>query len=152
MFQLSPCLLQSRIWLCCHLNFPLFRPAWQEESMCSSLAGHPHSTQLELSVNHPFQRFVGVGKTLYTEQSRNLIHCPSMFQTSCQMSVLSRTLSQHVQLPCFLASALTCLLSSSAFQTSLCTTPRHSFESAFLQLDLVVNTRPSLPWFMDPTV
>ena len=82
------------------------------------------------------------------EHSRNLIQCPSMLQMSCQVSALSRTLSHLVQLPClFMATALTRRISSSALQTSA---PCHGL--AMIQLALVEQPRPHLPWATHPTM
>ncbi|KAK0149887.1 hypothetical protein N1851_009334 [Merluccius polli] len=73
----------GRIWSCRHWNFPSGRLDRHEERTCSKLACLPQS-QLGLSANPHGWRFDGVGRTSYTEHSRNLIRCPSMLQMFCQ--------------------------------------------------------------------
>ena len=82
-----------RIWSCRHRNFPSTRLDQHEERTCSRLAFLQQSVQLGLSANTHVWRFDGVGRTSYTEHSRNLIRCPSLLQMSCQVSALSYMLS-----------------------------------------------------------
>lgn len=105
-----------RIWSLCHQKLPSANLERHEERTCSKLAVPPQSVQLGLSTSPQVWRFDGVGRTSYTEHNRNLIRWPSMLQMSCQVRAFSLTLSHLVQLPClFMATALTCRFSSSAF-------------------------------------
>ena len=118
---------------------------WYEERICSRLADLLQSEQSGLSANLHMCRFDGVGRTSYTKHSRNLILYRSILRMSCQVSVLSCTLSHLVQLPClFMATALTCLLSSSVLHTSFSTMPHHSFRLVFFQLSIVMQPTPNL--------
>ena len=51
-----------------------------------------------------------------------------------------------------MATALTCMLSSSVLRTSFCTMLHRSFRLAFFQLALVVQPRLNLLWAMAPTI
>ena len=77
-----PTAIWARIWSCRHRNFPSARLERHKERTCSRLAGLPQSVQLGLSANPHVCRFDGVGRTSYTEHSRNLIWCPSMLWMS----------------------------------------------------------------------
>lgn len=135
----------GRIWSCCHRYLPSAKLDWHEENTCSRLAVLQHSVQLGLSASPQEWRFYGVGRTSYTEHIRNLIWWSSMVQMSCQVRAFTLTLSHLVQPSCcFMATALKCRCSSSAFQTSLCTIPHLSFGSVLHQLVLEMHLGPSL--------